>query len=324
VTETPTAAPGLFGRKPPIYDPVEHPAIMFAALRDALVPAHPPTHNTIEGWGGWKMLGNGPDPENAANGVPKAGAGDCVAVTWATYRRIKTKRRVYPTLAQVIAFYKTQNPDFPSQDDGMVIQTALETLVKEGGPDGVKAIAFAKVDHTNAEEMRAALYLFECLWMGVNVTDQNMQDFPGEWTRAGTVEGGHSITGVGYLSDRFPIETWATDQCALSIDYVTDGTARTAGLEEAWLVVWPEDVENLTAEGRDALAANYTALTGREITWPDTPGPFQPPEPTPTPDPVVPVPDVDQALAGALTRVLATKTCPAYLRSAAGPWLAGR
>ena len=44
-------------------------------------------------------------------------------------------------MASAEALYKTQNPDFPDEDNGMDIQTCLEYLVKHGGPDGVKALA---------------------------------------------------------------------------------------------------------------------------------------------------------------------------------------
>ena len=53
-----------------------------------------------------------------------------MAVTWANVRRLVTavlSTENYPTLAEVYAFYETQNPGFPQQDDGMDIQTGLQT-----------------------------------------------------------------------------------------------------------------------------------------------------------------------------------------------------
>jgi len=267
---------GQFGRRPP----KNAPAIPFRAVRDAgVLPPHPESYDSISGMTGWLMLGN-------------AQAGDCVAVTWATIRRIMTHGVTYPSLDMVTEVYKTQNPDFDwnggsrtgpgsAADGGMEIQTLLEHLVKVGGPDGVKAIAFAKVDHTNLEELKAALATFGCLWLGVNVTDVNQQEFPDQpWTTDGSVEGGHSITGTGYDALRVLMETWASE-AALADAYVTTTKAANggAGVEEAWVVLWPEHAAGLTDAQKAALAAAYMEVTGKTIVWPDAP----PPAPVPIP-----------------------------------------
>lgn len=275
-----------YGRRPP----KNAPAVHFRALRDAgVLPAFPPAYDSIAGWSGWQMLGN-------------ASFGDCVAVTWATIRRIVTRGKSYPDLSQVVEVYKTQNPDFDENGDentngpgspadgGMDIQTLLEYLVKHGGPDGVKAIAFAKVDHTNLDEMKAALATFGNLWLGVNVTDVNQDEFPDQpWTAAGYVEGGHSITGTGYDALRVLMETWASE-ASLADSYVITSKAAGggAGVEEAWVVIWPEHVANLTADQLAALATAYTEVTGKPLVVPvpaPVPGPDPvPPAPAPTPD----------------------------------------
>jgi len=263
-----------YGRR----EPKRAPALMFAQIRDAVVPQHPASYDSIAGWGGWLMLGN--DRE-----------GDCVAVTWSTIRRIATRlagAEHYPDLAQVLEVYRTQNPTFDPDgseydngpgsdaDQGMVIQTLLEHLVKVGGPDGVKAIAFAKVDHTNLEEVKAALATFHCLWLGVNVTDANESAFPTrpwDYSRTDRVLGGHSITGTGYTPSLFEMETWA-EECGLTNTYMQKG------VEEAWIVIWPEHATNLTPAQRDALDEAFYALTDRHITWP-TPTPPAPSQDVP-------------------------------------------
>lgn len=263
--------PYRFGRRAP----KNAPALLFSTLRaSGTLPEFPDTYDSITGWNGWDILGNDQ-------------YGDCVAVSWATERRILTDKGEYPDLDQVITFYKTQNPGFPSEDNGMDIQTALETLVKDGGPDGTKAVAFAKVDHTDLDEVKAALANFKTLWLGVNVTDRNQEQFPNEpWTRSGTVEGGHSVVGTGYDASVIKMETWGSE-AALADGYVTGGSARGAGLEEAWVVIWPEHLDGLSTEALDALATAYTEVTGKDIVFPDvpTPDPTPTPAPTPTPDP---------------------------------------
>ena len=269
-----------FGRR----TPKAAPALAFASFADALViPDHPSRYNSIDGWSGWDILGNDR-------------YGDCVAVTWATVRRIVTTlagKPSYPTLDKVLEFYRTQNPNFDpngssstngpgsSSDGGMDIQTALEYLLHTGGPDGVKALAFAKVDHRNVEQMKAALAIFDYVWLGVNVTDTNESEFPNKaWTIAGNILGGHSITGTGYDETKFDMETWAC-QAYLATDFVSKGSASGAGVEEAWIVIWPEHAELLTDAQRSAMDTAFYELTGRHIDWP-TPAPAPAPAPVPS------------------------------------------
>jgi hypothetical protein len=293
-----------YGRKPP----KNRPALPFAAVQDSLV-AHPPAFDTIDGWTGWDMLKNDE-------------WGDCVAVTWATVRRIVTRlagHEVYPSLDQVLQVYKTQNRSFnpyggeytngpgSSADQGMVIQTLLEYLVKIGGPDGVKALAFAKVDHTNLEELKTALYIFKFLWLGVNVTAQNENAFPNmpwDYSASYPVLGGHSITGTGYDETLFRMETWA-DEGKLTRAYMRNG------VEEAWVVIWPEIAEHLTQEQKDALDVAYAEVTnGKHIQWPSAPTPVDE--------------GPDQIFSKVLRRILNYTWVPKYFRTAALAWLASK
>jgi hypothetical protein len=295
--------PRAYGRRPP----KNAPAVPFAAIHAAgVLPAFPPTYDSIAGWDGWQMLGND-------------SAGDCVSVTWATIRRILTRGATYPTLDQVIALYRTQNPDFDPNggsrtgpgspaDGGMDIQTLLEYLVKTGGPDGVKAVAFAKVDHTNLDEVKAALATFRTLWLGVNVTDVNQQQFPDQpWTTAGYVEGGHSIAATGYDAARVLMETWAAEASLADSYMTTTGAARGgAGVEEAWVVIWPEHLAHLTADQLGALATAYTEVTGKPLVVPVPPAPAPvptPPAPVPTPTPN-PGPDFNEVVEALWARLV--------------------
>ena len=180
------------------------------------VPAYPASEDYLAKLSGWQMLGNDV-------------AGDCNAVTWANLRRLVTATlttEYYPTQAQVWQFYQTQNPGFDpngtkdtngpgsNDDQGMDIQTGLEYLHTAGGPDGVKAVAFAKVDHTNMAEVKAALAIFGGLWLGIQVLDANQQQFAEgkAWTDvAGSpIDGGHAILGGGYGTD-IKFITWAKE-----------------------------------------------------------------------------------------------------------------
>lgn len=291
-------APGKAGRRKPRPERLAA-ALKFSQFWTGVLPSHPVQQDNLALLnGGWNMLGNDR-------------AGDCVAVTWANFRRLMTavlgSREVYPSQEQVWEVYRTQNPDFDpngtkatngpgsSADGGMEIQALLEYLVKHGGPDGVKALAFARVDHTNPDEVDAAIAIFGGLWTGVTVQQAQEQQFaagqPWDWQQGSPSLGGHSILTGGYTGvGNFKDITWA-QEIAITGRYMA------RGVEELWLVLWPEHLGTKAfLEGVDqaALAAAYTAVTG---------APF-PVTPTPQPTPV-PVPDpaavADRALLSVLT-----------------------
>jgi hypothetical protein len=246
----------------------------------SVLPSHPSSYDDGAAKKTWQMLGNDQ-------------YGDCVAVTWATQRRISSwqaGKDNYPSYEQVIEVYKTQNPGFPAQDDGMVIQDLLDYLHKNGGPDGSKVVAFAQVDHTNFEELKAATYLGKQLWLGVNVSTTNEQEFDNGsvWTVTGAIAGGHSINGTGYETFDLSFETWANTG-RLSETFCLSTNYSAPGLEEAWLVIWPEQAALLTQAQRDAFQVAYGEVTGgKVIEWPTDvpPAPTPPPPPPPAPDPV--------------------------------------
>lgn len=275
-----------YGRRKPKNAPAIH---LRSILRTTQVPVHPAMVDYLQRLVAWLMLGNNL-------------AGDCVAVTWANVRRlvtyVLTGHESYPTLAQVWQFYKTQNPNFDPNGDpnvngpgsqadgGMDIQTALEYLVKVGGPDGVKAVAFAKVDHTNRDEVQAAIAIFGYVWVGINVTAANEQQFPNQpwdYVPGSPDEGGHSIITGGYLGKPnadMTFITWAQEQ------YFTDSFWANQ-VEEAWVAIWPEHLGTASFEAGvdgEALAAAYQELTGRPFPAP-TPAPTPTPSPSPTPTP---------------------------------------
>jgi len=274
-----------FGRRAP----KNAPALKLADILSGTVPAHPPTADHLD-ISGWDMLGNDQ-------------YGDCVAVTWANYRRLMSRlagAEKYPDLNAVIEFYKTQNPNFPTDDNGMDIQTALEHLVKNGGPDGTKAVAFAKVDHTNPEEVKAAIAIFGAVWTGVYVQAAQMDQFrngqPWDYVAGSQDDGGHSIITGGYDSDgqggdeRFV--TWAQETSFTDAFWSHQ-------VEEAWVVIWPENwgtsqfTEGISPE---ALVTAFHELTGGTVQPPVQPTPTPPqPQPSPTPNPASP----DTALAAA-------------------------
>jgi hypothetical protein len=313
--------PGSYGRRAP----KRAPALRLSRLLTGTVPAHPASADYLAALGGgWQMLGN-------------AQAGDCVAVTWANVRRLVTSTLtgtpVYPDQAQVWSIYETQNPGFdPSgtastngpgspADGGMDIQTLLEYLAATGGPDGAKAVAFASVDITNPDEVKAAIAIFGYVWTGINVSAANEQEFsagqPWDWDASSPLVGGHSIVTGGYgpeqqpasASDLHPLEralTGALDGDERFITWATETSFTDSfwanSVEEAWVVIWPEHLgseEFLAGVDLAALAADYQAITGQQL-------PAITPTPAPAPVPAAPHVGLLAELAGLIREVEAS------------------
>lgn len=256
--------------------PSRRPSLSFSRMFTGVTPAHPEAADYfLPLKGGWEMLGNDK-------------AGDCVAVTWANVRRLVTsavshdKNEEYPGQDEVWELYKTQNQDFDPQgtaatngpessaDNGMDIQTVLDHIAKNGGPDGVKALAFARVDPTSPDEVKAAVAIFGYVWTGIVVQKMNEVEFgedkPWDYHHNSPDVGGHSVitggygpAGPGSLGGDERFITWAEETS------FTDAFWR-RNVEEAWVVIWPEHLRHPTfLDGVDLqqLAADYTALTGR-------------------------------------------------------------
>ncbi len=264
-----------YGRRPP----KNAPALQFGSfMAGGEVPAHPTSEDWIHNLQNWQMLGND-------------AVGDCNAVTWANTRRLITHylsaTETYPNQQQVFTFYRTQNPNFDpkgtaqtngpgsSADQGMDIQTGLEYLHANGGPDGVKVVAFAKVDPANTAEVGAALAIFGTLWLGIIVLADNQTEFSkGEpWTDDhSAVDGGHAIMAGGYAG---------ADAASFDVNFVTwaqetefapsfwDGSAGGKPLvEEAWVVIWPEHLGTAAFQqgvNQAQLQADYQDLTGQAL-----------------------------------------------------------
>jgi len=244
--------------------------------------------------------------------------GDCGPVSVANYIKLVTR---YLTAAEISVsqddvfdlYRRSGNPQFDpatdADDNGVDMQTMLEALTAGGIGGGHKPVAFAKVDATNLDEVRAAIAIFGGVLFGVtlDVAQQTQTDDGGPWDyRRSSVWGGHAIVAGKYTS-----ATSGTDVSVCTWGELIGCTDAFMAhqLEECWVVIFQEHLDHPAfQEGVDlaALAADYTALTGRSFPVPE-PVP-EPPAPTPAPVPVPPAPqpaDLDRQLGDALRAWLA-------------------
>jgi hypothetical protein len=234
----------------------------FATIRGAAVPPHQPAHY-LDALTDWRMCLNDQH-------------GTCFAAWWANERRLVTHylgaKEYYPTDDQLLQFYKTQNPNFPSDDEGMDAVAGLDYLVKVGGPDGVKALAWAYVDPKNIEEVHAAIYQFGHLCQCMTVQNHNEAEFdagqPWTYDPSDTDAGGHgTLAGGESENPAKDVEfiTWAKKAC-LTDSYVMHR------MQALVVVVWPEHLTNkqfCASTNLAGVAQYYTDITGEK--WPGVP-----------------------------------------------------
>lgn len=272
--------------------------------------------------------------------------GTCGPTSVANHRRLITSallgKEQPPALSDIFDLYRRSgNPRFdpslpdgdPAQDDnGVDMQTMLGALAKDG-IGGVKPVAFAKITPGDMDTLDKAIALFGGILLGLDLKTAQQRQKVWDYVSGSSEWGGHAVMAgkyndpAGTADDRVDIITWSRDM-ATTRSFISQQE------DEAWVVIWPEMLQDKTfLMGVDlvTLAAQYKDLTGRNLPLPVTPAPAPTPAPEPIPAPApVPTPAPVPAPAGtetaaliaALNRAIAGHNIPAYLRKAAQAWLA--
>lgn len=184
------------------------------------------------------------------------------------------------TDADVLNAYQRVSGYIPGNSDtdrGAVMQDVYSDWRKVGMRDH-KVAAFARVNEHNLVEVRRAVELFGHVGLGINVTQDMVDDFEAgkPWRRTtGEMLGGHAIPIVGYDKEWAYTVTWGKIQ-------PMNWPCLVACTEEAWTAIQPVDwfsPDGRTPEGIDtyALGQAFSAMTGE-------PNPFPDPKPAPKPD----------------------------------------
>ncbi len=194
------------------------------------------------------------------------------------------------TDAQIISYYRTQNPDFRTwadaggpADQGMYIQVFLEHLVQVG-----EILAFGKVNHKSPEMLEAATYIGMGVITGsglqVAQQDQRVWDYKAnspEW-------GGHAVALVGYSGSPtlHTCATWGRHQ------QMTNNFIKKC-MDEAYLILTPAMINSPHFRNNFDLAGFADALADLTNGKVIVPVPVVPDVPvTPTPAPAPPAPEL--------------------------------
>jgi hypothetical protein len=293
----------VLGRLP--HDP-DRPVLRLSRYLTRQVPAHPVFADYLAQVPDWDVYGN----DRFGTCGPAAVANQRKQVT-----HFLTQQEVSPTLDEVFDLYRRSgNPGFDQRtgvgDNGVVMADMLSALLS-GGIGGAKPLAYAAVDVTNPDEVRAAVALFGSVLIGVDLDvaqeTQTDEGLAWDYVRRSAEWGGHALLVGAYTSQT---GRGIVDLSGISWGERVGMTDEFCGrqLQEAWVVVWPEMLGTTEFEqGVDlsALAADYEALTGRP--FPSLPAPEPEPMPLPTPAPTPsPVPTPDEQFRAELSAFVAS------------------
>jgi hypothetical protein len=153
-------------------------------------------------------------------------------------------------------------------DNGVILQEMCDELLR-GGIAGVKAVAFAKVDVTNLEEVAAAVSIFGSVLLGLRMTvaqhrqiSKRVFDY---WPDYAPVMG-HAVLGGGY--DKTDLEKAKGDIITWGKSMKMTRPFMERHIQECWVIIWPENLGTKQFQqgiDLDALKAAYYRITDREL-----------------------------------------------------------
>lgn len=261
------------GRRP--HDP-DRPVLKLGPLLTGVVPDHPATadHLSLVPPSRWGMLGNDK-------------YGDCGPADVFHDRMLVAKyladQDIYPDDNATFDLYKRSgNPNFPRDDNGVVMADMLDEVHKNGIKSGgkmVTCVAYAQVNVADLDEVHAAIAIFGSLSTGSDLqriqSDQTSAGEPWDYDPNSQEWGGHAhLTGLYTSGTSGPRPGLGGVSWGAPVSYTDRWWAHCA--QEAWVIIWPEHLTNrsfLTGVDQTLLAKNYKILTGRDLPTAPTPAP---------------------------------------------------
>lgn len=237
-------------------------AILTQRGRAADVPVHPGQADHFTQVTSWILGGN-----NEFGTCGPTGLANLRLLT-TTYLTSKPVRASNTTIYDL--YRRSGNPRFNPRtgagDQGVVLQTMLEAAVR-GGFGGVKPIAFARVDITDLDEVRAAVAIFGGLLFGADLTESQADQQVWDYTPDSDEWGGHAFMVGSYTSDAAPHHADLGEVSWAEVLGMTDEFYnRQVG--EAWVVIWPEHLGSrqfVLGVDQSVLGSYYYQLTGRKL-----------------------------------------------------------
>lgn len=149
--------------------------------------------------------------------------GDCTCAAMGHAVQVVTSNGdglITPTDDDIVKAYEVvggYNPTDPNTDQGATELAAMQYMV-DTGLAGVRCDAFADVDYRNIEAVKQAISLFGGVYIGVVITQQDMQDFQDNvaWQDLTTddVLGGHALWVPSYSTTGIDVITWGRKHAA--------------------------------------------------------------------------------------------------------------
>jgi len=174
-----------------------------------------------------------------------------------------------------------------STDNGIFLTDALKYWTSHGFANGTKLTAWISVDTTNTAEVQAALWLFENLYLGLELPDSYVNPFPSgsgfTWdTGAPDPSNGHCIVGAGYDDKGIKVLTWGLTGTLTYAAAAALCVGKVGG--EAYVLLTPDQLAKSASKAPNGVAWNdlivdFDALGGN-VPIPAPPPPTPPP-PTP-------------------------------------------
>lgn len=191
----------------------KHPTQAKLKLHRYLGPALPPPPPSVD-WG----LGMSEDWQMMANDR----LGDCTCAAMGHAVQVITSNGdglITPSDEEILNMYRASgwSPDDPNSDQGWTELAAMQFMC-DFGLDRVKMDAFADVETANLEQVKQAIALFGGCYIGVVITQEDMDDFQANraWQSLDVSSplGGHALWVPSYDETGITVITWGKAQNA--------------------------------------------------------------------------------------------------------------